>query len=102
QWFTRVLLHFPNPSTILKYSVEEFTQVAWPIVGRKVNKEGWLIDFYHTAQESIGLPVPENSEAIRMFRLTLQEHQHLCNRLKEIEGLAHDYLEANPDYHTLR
>lgn len=102
QWVTRILLHFPNPSAILKYRLEEFTQVAWPIVGRKVNKKGWLIDFYHTAQESIGLPVPENSEAIGMFRLTLQEHQHLCSRLKEIEGLAHAYLETNPDYHTLR
>jgi len=102
QWFTTVLLHFPNPSAISKYTLEKFLQVAWPIVGRKVNKRGWLVDFYNTAKESIGLPVPESSQAICMFKIILQEHQGLCGRLKEIENLAETYLKENQDYHYLK
>jgi len=102
QGFTNFLFHFPNPEAVLKYSLEEFIQVAWVIVGRKVNKRGWLVDFYHTAQESIGLPVPETSEAIRMFKIILKEHQDLYSKLKEIEALAETYLRENADYQHLR
>jgi len=67
QWFTNVLLKFPVPSAITKYTAEEFSTTAWEISGRKVNKQGWLADFYHTAAESIGLPVAETDQAVAMF-----------------------------------
>lgn len=101
KWFTQLLLQFPLPSTVIKYSFDEFVKAAWDVVGRKVNKRGWLEDFYQTAQNSIGLPIAEDSAAIQMFRLILQEHQLLCQRLKDIEAMAESFLKDHADYHYL-
>ena len=102
QWFTSLLMTFPNPASVLKYSLEGFIKAAQTVSGRKVNKAVWLKDFYETARESIGLPVPEDSEAIRMFRLVLQEHQDLCRMRRAIEARAELYLKDNADYLRLR
>jgi transposase len=102
EWFTSLLMTFPNPASVLKYSREGFIKAAQAVSGRKVNKAAWLTDFYETARESIGLPVPEDSEAIRMFRLVLQEHQDLCRMRRAIEARAGLYLKDNADYLRLR
>lgn len=102
EWFSQLLLKFSNPAGIKKYTQEEFIQAAWDVVGRKVNKTMWLLDFYKTAAESIGLPVEEGSEAIRMFRLVLQEHLDLCRMRREIEKQSEVYLGDNPDYRRLQ
>jgi len=102
EWFTSLLMTFPNPASVLKYSPEGFIKAAQTVSGRKVNKAAWLKDFYETARESIGLPVPEDSEAIRMFRLVLQEHQDLCRMRRAIEARAEFYLKDNADYLRLR
>lgn len=102
EWFTSLLMTFPNPASVLKYSREGFIKAAQTVSGRKVNKAAWLKDFYETARESIGLPVPEDSEAIRMFRLVLQEHQDLCRMRRAIEARAELYLKDNADYLRLR
>lgn len=102
EWFSRILLLFPNPAAVLKYTENEFIEFAWSKVGRKQSKAIWLKDFYQTATDSIGLPVPEDSEAIRMFRIILQEHQDLCRLLKEIEKRAAYYLQDNADFHRLQ
>jgi transposase len=102
EWFTSLLMTFPNPAAVLKYSREGFVKAAQIVSGRKVNKAAWLRDFYDTARESIGLPVPEDSEAIRMFRLVLQEHQDLCRMRRAIEARAELYLKDNADYLRLR
>jgi transposase len=102
EWFTSLLMTFPNPAAVLKYSLEGFLKAAQVVSGRKVNKAAWLKDFYETARESIGLPVPEESEAIRMFRLVLQEHQDLCRMRRAIEARAELYLKDNADYLRLR
>ena len=102
KWFTSLLLRFPTPSSITKYTFEAFVKEAWEVSGRKVNKLMWLEDFYMTAQSSIGLPVTEDSQAIIMFRMILQEHQALCQRLLEIEQLAELQLQENQDYHYLK
>lgn len=52
QWFTRLLHRFPCPAAITRYSREAFEQEAWTIVGRKVNKHGFLQDLYDTASQS--------------------------------------------------
>lgn len=101
-WFTSILFAFPTPSTILKYTEDEFIEVAWKTVGRKVDKKNWLIDFYRTAKESIGLPISEDSEAIKMFRLILKEHRHLCEVRSEIEENAESYLAKYSDYQKLK
>lgn len=100
-WFTHFISHYPTPSSVLKYTQDEFIKVAWEVVGRKVDKRNWLINFYQTAQESIGLPLEENSQAIDMFRVILHEHQGLCKRLKEIEETADSFLQGNNDYKKL-
>jgi len=101
-WFTSLLMTFPNPAAVLKYSREGFIKAAQAVSGRKVNKAAWLRDFYENARESISLPVPEESEAIRMFRLVLQEHQDLCRMRRAIEERAELYLKDNADYLRLR
>jgi transposase len=102
EWFTSLLMAFPNPAAVLKYSRDGFIKAAQAVSGRKVNKTAWLRDFYETASESIGLPVTEDSEAIRMFRLVLQEHQDLCRMRRAIEARADLYLNQNADYLRLR
>jgi transposase len=102
QWFSSLLLRFPSPSTVLKYTQKEFIEAARDVTGRKVNKAAWLTDFYETASSSIGLPVDEKSEAIMMFRLVLQEHQHLCRLRQSIEERAKLYLKDNTDYNRLQ
>ncbi|HBB7077307.1 TPA: IS110 family transposase [Legionella pneumophila] len=100
-WSSHFISHFPTPSTILKHTQEEFINAAWDVVGRKVDKRNWLINFYQTAKESIGLPTEPDSQAIRMFCIILQEHQDLCKQLKTLEETAESFLEGNNDYKHL-
>ncbi len=102
QWFTQVLHRFPCPAAITRYSPEAFEHEAWTVVGRKVNKRGFLADLYTTAAHSIGLAVAEDSEAIQMFRVMLAEHQHLCAIRTTIEHQADQMLQSYPDYQRLR
>ncbi len=102
QWFTHLLHRFPCPTAITRYNREAFAQEAGPVVGRKVNKHGFLEDFYQTALHSIGLPVAEESEAIHMFRVILAEHQHLCTLRTSIEAQADPTLSPHPDYQRMR
>lgn len=102
QWFSSLLLRFPSPNSVMKYSREEFIEAAREVAGRKVNKSVWLTDFYETAASSIGLPVDEDSEAMYMFRIVLQEHQDLCRLRQSIEERANLYLKDNEDYNRLR
>ncbi|MEO7861840.1 MAG: transposase [Nitrospirales bacterium] len=88
QWFTRLLHRFPCPAALTRYCRETFEQEAWTIVGRKVNKHGFLQDLYDTASQSVGLPVSEESQAIQMFRVILTEHQQLCATRAAIEQQA--------------
>ena len=102
QWFTQLLHRFPCPAAITRYSPDAFAHEAWTVVGRKVNKRGFLADLYATASQSIGLAVAEDSEAIQMFRVMLAEHQHLCATRAAIEHQADQALQSQPDYQRLR
>ena len=102
QWFTHLLHRFPCPMAITRYDRSTFYQEAGPVVGRKVNKQGFLDDLYTTATHSIGLPVAEDSEAIHMFRIILAEHQHLCAIRTSLETQADQMLQTHPDYQRLR
>lgn len=102
EWFSDFLSAFPVPASILKYSKEEFIEKAWMVAGRKVSKQRWLTDVYHTASESIALPVSEESEAVAMFRMVLREHGDLCRCRKEIEACADRHLKDHPDYQMLQ
>lgn len=102
EWFSNFLLKFTVPASVLKYSRQEFISVAWDTTGRKVSKTAWLTDFYETACHSIGLPVSEDSEAVRMFRLILRDHIDLCKMRQQIEQQADRYMAQNEDYHRLQ
>lgn len=102
EWFSSFLLRFTVPASVLKYTKEEFITAAWDTAGRKVSKTAWLTDFYDTAGHSIGLPVEEDSEAVRMFRLVLQDHIDLCKMRQRIEQQADRYMVNNEDYHRLQ
>lgn len=102
EWFSTMLHHFPCPSLIQKMAQKEFIQKAWNLAGRKVAKQAFLEDFYHTACYSIAIPAEEGSSTIAMFRLILQQHIHLCRKRQEIEDQAHEKLKEDRRYQVLR
>ena len=58
------------------------------VVGRKVSKTQILMDIYETARTSIGLPLPLDAPAIRMFRMVVAEARSLIRQRNEIETQA--------------
>ncbi len=102
QWFCRFLLRFPTPGTILALGRERFIEAAWDLVGRKVAKERFLDELYETARESIGLPVREDSLAVRTFRMQIQRYLDLTEQRQQLEQWAEQCLGDHPDYQRLR
>ena len=72
---------------------EEFVKAAWNVVGGKVNKTQILMDILETARRSIGLPLPLNAPAIRMFRIVIAEVRSLIRQRNEIETQAVELLQ---------
>jgi transposase len=101
-WFFAFLEQFPTPAIITALSKEAFIAAAWATVGRKVSKRHLLADIYETAQVSIGLPLPGDAPAIRMFRMILAEARSLIRQRAVIETMADELLQDNADYHRLR
>lgn len=103
EWFTELLLLTPCPAAVRQYSKAEFIHTVGELVGgRKVDKARWLADFYETAGTSIGLPVTEDTEAIRMFRLVLEEYRQLCQRRKALEAEVVTRLTGHADFDRLQ
>jgi transposase len=102
-WFTELLLVTPCPAAVRRYSKAAFiSAVRERVGGRKVDKARWLADFYDTAATSLGLPVGEDTEAMRMFRLVLEEYLQLCRRRKQLEADIVDRLAGHPDFARLQ
>lgn len=70
--------------------------------GQKIDKTRWLTDFYEAARNSIGLPVTKDSEAIRMFRVVLNEYSHLCRLRRELEEQVVARLLDHADFQRLQ
>ncbi len=102
EWWTQLLLLVPCPAAVLKYSQEDFIQVARRLHGSKSDKTRWLTDFYQTARTSVGLPVAEEAEAIRMFQLMLREYLHLCQVRRQLEEQIVTRLSDHPDFRRLQ
>ena len=100
-WFLTFLEEFPTPGIITSRSKDEFIRKAWPIAGRRVNKERLLSDIYDTACESVGLPVDESSEAVTMLRMVLSQGRSLIAQRNAIEERAVALLGDHPDYKLL-
>jgi hypothetical protein len=84
-WFFAFLDAFPTPASITTLTKEAFVAGAWDVVGRKVSKTQILTDIYETARTSIGLPLPLDAPAIRMFRMVVAEARSLIRQRNEIE-----------------
>jgi transposase len=59
-------------------------------------------DFWETAGHSAALPVAEESMAIRMFRVVLEEYQQLCRRRQALEAEIVERLSGQPDFERLQ
>lgn len=101
-WFFAFLDRFPTPASITALDKPAFIEAAWSVVGRKVSKERLLGDIYETAKTSIGLPIPLEAPAIRMFRLVIAEARSLIRQRNEIEAMADQLLAESQDYKRLR
>ena len=101
-WFFAFLDRFPTPGSITALGKEAFVTAAWDVVGRKVSKARLLADIYETAQSSIGLPVPLEAPAVRMFRLVIAEARSLIQQRDAIERMADELLAGSTDYQLLR
>jgi transposase len=102
-WFTELLLVTPCPAAVRRYSKAAFiSAVCERVGGRKVDKARWLADFYDTAATSLGLPVGEDTEAMRMFRFVLEEYLQLCRRRKQLEADIIERLSGHPDFDRLQ
>jgi Transposase IS116/IS110/IS902 family len=101
-WFFAFLDAFPTPASITALTKGEFVAAAWDVVGRKVSKTQILMDIYETARASIGLPLPLDAPAIRMFRMVIDEARSLIRQRNEIEAQADELLRHSKDYQLLR
>lgn len=101
-WFFAFLEAFPTPASIMALSREQFIAAAWKVVGRKVSKARLLSDIYETARTSIGLPLPLEAPAVRMFRMVIAEARSLIRQRDAIEELADGLLHDSTDYQALR
>ena len=102
EWFTQLLLLTPCPAAVLAYSKQEFIDKASKIGGRKVDKSRFLADFYESAQSSIALPVAANSEAVRMFRVMLEQYLGLCRLRQQLEKQVQQRLAGHADFNRLQ
>ena len=102
EWFVRMFHRFPTPASIRALSPEAFVAEAWPLVGQKQHKQQWLMELHETAATSIGLPVSEHSEAVRLFRLMLSEFGRLTPLRDELEQRTETLLADSTDYRILR
>ncbi|ESY84723.1 transposase [Mesorhizobium sp. LNHC220B00] len=100
--FFAFLHAFPTPAGITALTKEEFVTVAWDVVGRKVSKTQIPMDIYETARSWIGLLLPLDAPAIRMFRMVIDEVRGLIRQRNEIEAQADELLRHSQDYQLLR
>jgi transposase len=101
-WFFAFLNAFPTPASVTALTKEEFVKAAWNVVGRKVSKTQILMGIYESARTSIGLPLPLDAPAIRMFRMVIAEARSLIRQRNQIEEQADELLRHSPDYQLLR
>jgi len=102
EWFTQLLILAPCRAAVAKYTEAEFRKVARKIGGAKTDKMRWLNDFYRTAMSSVGLPVVEESEAIRMFRVVLGEYLAVCKLRSRLEKEIVERLKDHLDFQRLQ
>ena len=102
EWFVQVLLMAPCPAAIGKYTKQTFITAASAIQLRKYDRRRWLGDLYEAAKNSVGTPVSEDSDAMAMFRLVLDEYLHACRTRAAIERRITQRMSGVPDFARLK
>jgi len=101
-WFARLLIAFPTPAAVTAVTEAEFMAAATGLFRAKHSKAAVLRSFYAKAKESVGIPVPLESQTVATFRLLLNDHSELCRKREELERTAHELLKDRTDYQILR
>lgn len=101
-WLPELLCTFPVPAAVLKLDQATFVREAWPLVGRKVNKQARLEQIYDLAKETIALPISPDSLAVETFRIQLKQFLALSRQRAEIESLAEHAMAADEDFALLK
>lgn len=102
EWFIRLLLRFPTPSSIAAVSVEEFRDAIWKSMGRRVHKHAKIAEIHALALHTIALPIPVSSPAVSTFRLQLERYLQLCEARSALEAQADALLSESLDYQRLK
>jgi transposase len=102
EWFIRLLLQFPTPASITAIGLPQFREAIWRPMGRRVHKEGKIAEIYALAEQSIALPMPDNSPAVTTFRLQLERYLQLSEARAAIEGQATALLADSLDFQRLK
>jgi transposase len=100
--FSKLLLHFPLPASICTLSESKFVFEGSRLLGAKKLKQDMLGALYLKASESVGIPISPSSQAVAVFRLTLEEHIRLCKQRTALEKTADQLLQDNFQYKILK
>lgn len=83
-------------------AASDYHRMCWKTLLMSGMREEELTNLYkrdvHTDQSSIGLPVEEDSEAVAMFRVVLNQMKHLCQLRQQLEHRAAFHLRGNSDF----
>ena len=101
-WFARLLIAFPTPAAVVALPEAEFVSTAAGLLRTKHSKQAVRRSFHAKAEESVGIPVPLDSQAVATLRLLLDEHLALSRKRAELEKTAHELLKDRLDYQLLR
>lgn len=101
-WFASFLIRFPVPETVRRLDREAFIHQAWPLVGRKVNKQAKLEEIYELAGETIALPIDPDGIGVQAFRLQLERYLSLNALRGQLEKWAEEALGSNRDFQLLQ
>jgi transposase len=102
EWFIRLLLQFPTPTSITAIGLPRFREAIWRPMGRRVHKEAKIAELYALAEKSIALPMLDNSPAVTTFRLQLERYLQLSEARAAIEAQADALLADSLDFQRLK
>lgn len=102
EWFIRLLQQFPTPASITAIGLPQFREAIWKSMGRRVHKEAKIAEIYALAEQSIALPMLDDSPAVTTFRLQLERYLQLSEARAALEVQADRLLAGSPDFQRLK
>ena len=97
-WMIKFLLKYPTPAHIKAVSWKKFRASCLRLFQRAASvRTQKFVEIYDLAHTSVGLPVADDSLALEMFRLQLNELLSLETRRTALEKRAQEFLQNYPD-----